>query len=328
MRVLIVGSGAVAQVLGLHLQAAGVELGFFARPESADRLKRALQQGGLPLFQTSHFRKRNPIAHRLENYQVETDMAGSQQFHPDQIWFTTPSTVYYTKWFQEFLEKVPAETVVCFAPEGGREEFISQIVNQDRLVFGGITFIAWQGGPDGGGGQPDGINFWLPPFIEIPLLGSEDACREIAELLKIGGFRASIKKPNFHKSQAAVTGVMTAFVAGLELSGWSFRAFRRSPWLKHAAHGAKEAALSQLDRAGILNRSLLGLLFSTTSFFLATTILPLLFPFNLEKYMKFHYSKTREQSLSLLEIFIKDGEDKGISVDNIQTLRMRLLDPA
>jgi hypothetical protein len=326
MKVLIVGSGAVAQVFGLRLQAAGVELGFYARPESADRLKRALQHGGLPLYQTSHFRKRNPIAHRLANYQVVTDVAGSQEFNPDQIWFTTPSTVYYTKWFQEFMDKVPAETVVCFAPEGGREEFISQIVNQDRLVFGGITFIAWQGGTDRGGGQPDGIIFWLPPMIEIPLLGSATACREVAELLKTGGFRASIKNPNFHQSQAAVTGVMTAFVAGLELSGWSFKAFRRGLWLKHAAGGAQEGALSQLSKTGFVMRTLLGIIFSSFMFYLATFLLPLLFPFDLKKYMKFHYTKTSEQSLSLLNIFIKDGERRGISVKNLQTLLQGLPD--
>ena len=35
MKVLMVGCGAVGQVFGLHLQKAGVELGFYARPGSA-----------------------------------------------------------------------------------------------------------------------------------------------------------------------------------------------------------------------------------------------------------------------------------------------------
>ena len=61
MKVLIVGCGAVGQVFGLYLRRAGVELGFYARPASADKLQQALNGGGLPLFQTSYFRKRNPI---------------------------------------------------------------------------------------------------------------------------------------------------------------------------------------------------------------------------------------------------------------------------
>jgi ketopantoate reductase len=65
MRVLMVGCGAVGQVFALFLQKAGAELCFFARPASADRLKQALEHGGLLLFQISHFHKRDPIAHRL-----------------------------------------------------------------------------------------------------------------------------------------------------------------------------------------------------------------------------------------------------------------------
>ena len=328
MKVLMVGCGAVGQVFGLYLQKASVELGFFARPESADRLKQALEHGGIPLYQTSHFRRRDPIAHRLVNYQVVTDVAGSQRFKPDQIWFTTPSPVYYSEWFREFLGEVPSERVVCFAPEGGRSEFFPESGVEDRLVFGGITFISWQGDLEGGGGRPEGVNFWLPPLIEIPLMGAEKACFEVGELLKKGGFRIAVKKEDFHKTQASATALISAFVAGLELSGWSFGAFRRSPWLKRAACGSREAALSQLSGAGIFTRLLLGILFSSMGLFTATFFLPLLFPFDLEKYLKFHYLKTRDQTLTLLDVFTRDGKKRGLSVENIRILLQGLLDSA
>ncbi len=328
MKVLIVGCGAVGQVFGLYLHKAGVELGFYARPATADRLKQALEHGGMPLFQTSYFHKRDLIAHRLENYQVVTDVAESQRFQPDQIWFTTPSPVYYSDWFREFLQKVPSERVVCFAPEGGRPEFFPESEGQDRLVFGGITFIAWQGDLEGERERPEGVNFWLPPLLGIPLMGTENACCEVGDLLKKAGFRTEVKKPGFQKSLASVTAVMLAFVAGLELSGWSFRAFRKSPWLKRAARGSREAVLSQLSGAGIFTRMLLGILFSSTGLFLATFFLPLLFPFDLEKYLKFHYLKTRDQTLTLLDVFAKDGKRRGLPVENIQILLQGLLDSA
>ena len=149
MRVLIVGSGAVGQVFGLCLQEAGVELGFYARPETAEKLCIAQEHRGLSLFQVSHSRRRDPIPHRLDNYQVVTDFEACQHFEPDQIWFATPSPVYYSEWFQEFISAVPSERVVCFAPEGMRSEFIPVGVVEDRLVFGGVTFIAWQGDLEG-----------------------------------------------------------------------------------------------------------------------------------------------------------------------------------
>lgn len=320
MKVLLVGCGAVGQVLGLQLQKAGVAVGFYARPGSADKLKQALEYEGLPLFQISHFRRHDPIAHQLQNYEVVTDVAGSQRFRPDQIWFTTPSPVYYSDWFREFLRQVPADRVVCFAPEGGRPEFVPQSGGADRLVFGGITFISWQGDLGGGGGRAEGVNFWLPPLLEIPVMGAKEACDEVAGLLKKAGLRAAVKGREFYKMQASATALMSALVAGLELAGWSFRAFRKSPWLKRAAYGSQEAILSQLSGAGIFTRTLLRILLSTIGLFLVTFILPLLFPFELEKYLQFHYLKTRDQTLALLDIFARDGRKRGVPVEHILML--------
>ncbi|MGB7538023.1 MAG: 2-dehydropantoate 2-reductase N-terminal domain-containing protein, partial [Anaerolineales bacterium] len=99
MKVLIVGCGAVGQVWGLFLQKAGVELGLYDRPATVEKLKQALEQGGLPLFQITRSHREDPIARRLANYRVIADAAQARQFAPDQIWFTVPSPVYYTEWF-------------------------------------------------------------------------------------------------------------------------------------------------------------------------------------------------------------------------------------
>ncbi len=323
MKVLIVGCGAVGQVFGLALQKAGVELGCYDRPAVVERLKQALEHGGMPLFQISNSRGRVARAHRLENYQVLTDVAECQRFKPDQIWLAIPSTVYYTAWFQEFLEQIPSERVVCFAPEGRRKEFFPE-VPRDRLVFGGITFMAWQGDLEGGGGRPEGVNFWQPPLLGIPLTGTQKGCREVEQLLKKGGFQAAVGKQD-SPMQASVTAVMEAFVAGLELAGWSLGSFRKNHWLGRAAGASREAVLSQLSRTGMITRALLGMLFSTPVFRLATFCLPRLVPFDLEKYLKFHYLKTRDQTLNLLEIFARDGEKRGLPAKNIRLLLEGLL---
>jgi hypothetical protein len=326
MKVLMVGCGAVGQVFGLFLQKAGVELGLYDLPATADRLKQALNHGGMPLFQISRSRGQDPSAHHLENYQVLMDFGGCQRFKPDQIWFTTPSPVYHSEWFREFLQNMPSGRVVCFAPEGARSEFYPESVDKDRLVFGGITFMAWQGDLEGSGGRPEGVNFWLSP-LAIPLTGTEKACVEVGQLMKRAGLRADIQR-QASPMQASVTAVMTAFVAGMELSGWSFVAFRKSPWLNRAAAGSREAVLSQLSGASIFAKTLLGILSSSAALFLATFFLPLLFPFDLEKYLKFHYLKTRDQTLTLLDVFATDGKRRGLPVENIRILLQGLVGSA
>ena len=315
MKILIVGCGAVGQVWGLFLQKAGVELGLYDRPAVAAKLKQALEQGGLPLFQITRSHRRDPIAHRLADYRVIADAAEARRFAPDQIWFTVPSPVYYTEWFREFPQAVPSQRVVCFIPEGGRPEFIPE-GGGERFVFGGTAFMAWQGGPEGGGGRAGGINFWRPP-LGIPLAGSKNACREVGQILKKAGFGYTAGKAD-SRDQAATTAAMTAFTAGLELSGWSLREFRKSSWLTRSAGACREAVLGQLPGTGAFQRALLGESVLTAAFRLVAIFLPLLVPFELEKYLKFHYTKTREQSIGLLELFIKDGERRNMPVEKIR----------
>jgi hypothetical protein len=324
MKILIVGCGAVGQVYGLALQQAGVTIGLLDQPAIAKKLDRAREQGGLLLFQISYKHRKDPILNRLMDYQVIADAVESQHFAPDQIWFTTPSQVYYSDWFHDFLRQVPSKRVVCFSPEGNRPEFNKEGMD-DRIIFGGTTFMAWQGDLGGGGGKAGGVNFWRPP-LGIPLEGTQDACREVARLLKQAGFRVTVGKPGSH-SQASATAVMTAFVSGLELSGWSLKAYRKSPWLRSAAGACREAVLGQLPRAGAFTRVLLSSTVLSACFSLASFLLPLLFPFDLEKYLKFHYTKTREQTVILLNVFMKDAINCGLLVTNIQSLLNGLLQP-
>ncbi len=318
MKVLIAGCGAVGQVFGLALQNAGVELGLYDQPNVNEKLRQALSEGGLPLYRVRR-RGRDPILEHLSNYQVVPDLADARRFRPDQAWVTVPSPAYYTDWFRDFLEQVPAGRVVCFIPEGKRPEFL-RTSDGDRLVFAGTTFMAWQGVSDGGGAG--GVSFWRPPMA-IPLSGETGACREVGALLRSAGFRYTIGKRDSHQ-QASATALITAFVAGLEFSGWSLSAFRRGPWLSRAAGVSSEAVLSQLPEAGWLTRALLGVPFLSASLFTAAFFMPFLFPFDLEKYLKFHYQKTRVQTLALLRMYAEDGKKRGLPVENIQAFLLAL----
>ena len=87
-----------------------------------------------------------------------------------------------------------------------------------------------------------------------------------------------------------------------------------------AARGAREAILSQLPGDSILTKTLLGILLSPAAIILGTFILPLLFPFRIGEYLKFHYQKTRNQTLSLLHVFLNDGQERELPAENVQRL--------
>lgn len=98
------------------------------------------------------------------------------------------------------------------------------------------------------------------------------------------------------------------------------RDYRRSSWLKIGAGPAREAAAGQLARTSALTWAVMQPLFSAPVFSAAAALLPRLAPFDLEAYLRYHYRKTREQSLHLLALFIRDAQEQGLPVENLGVL--------
>lgn len=321
MKIVFVGAGAVGKVFAQQLHTAGIDIAFYSRIESAEKLNAALETDGLSLVEINQNRNGDPVQHKLKNYQVLTDINSVRRFKPDQIWVTTQSQVLYSSWYRKFLEQVPKGKIICFAPEGKRSEFIPEKFREERFVFGGITFIAWQGElGDGAGQRSETVYYWVPPLLELALVGDTATCREVAQLLKMSGFRVSVKGDNYAKLQASLTGIMTAFTTGLELAGWSLNDFRRSEWLFIATKASRESVSSQLKESGFFTKSLFRLISTFFVFFLLTYILPYLFPFDIERYLKFHYIKAHEQTIHLLRLFINDGKEQSLPVGSIELL--------
>ena len=90
--------------------------------------------------------------------------------------------------------------------------------------------------------------------------------------------------------------------------------------MKIAASSAREAAAIYRKTDFSLSRIVSKVIASPTSFYLVTIFLPLLFPFNMEKYLNFHFTKIREQTLSSMERDIKIGVGRGKRVANLEVL--------
>lgn len=316
MKILIVGCGAVGRVYGFFLQKAGVTLGLMDKPEFVPKLELALSQDGLALSQIkTGNRPGSPCV--LSDFQVIHDIEACRRFAADQIWFTIPSQAYDTSWFRDFIKQADPPLAVCFVPEGKRSKHSIDSM-QERTVFAGTTFMAWQGGLDGGGGRKEGINFWRSP-LGTPLMGARQACREVAGVLRAAGFHPQIDTPE-SKTQITATALLTTFVAGLELCHWSLREFKGSHWCDCAAAAFREATAGQAAGHKDTFRLWMRQPVLSACFSCAAALLPLLFPFDIEKYLQVHYTKTREQTQFLLRLLAQDAERNGLSHTNLTIL--------
>jgi 2-dehydropantoate 2-reductase len=291
-RVLVVGAGAVGQVLALHLSRGGAELSFLVRPEHA-------LEPELVLFKQAKRREVLRYQRRLVTFE---EVASSPW---DQVWLTLPLTSLEETWMRELLSATSPATVVSFGPETGSR------VPVERRVVGGIPFMAWQTPlPEETGER--GIGFWVPPLAQVPLSGPHALVEPARSLLAAGGL-AALEVSDTAKLEAPMTALLICLVAALENAGWAFEDFR-GKWPETAARAAREAM--RIDGAAQpwpLAARAGGLRFVL---WLGARVLP----FNLERYLRFHFTKVGAQTRSLLERWLRDGRARSLPVEAIAEL--------
>jgi|GEM_PF-2545325 len=314
MDILIVGPGAVGQVFGRFLQKSGAKVSYFVKPEVRE-LFLSLAPCGLvvtaipaPVFPPRE----------LKNFGVLSEMHEVAATAWDQIWFCVPSNVYYGEWFRNLADGTGNATLVLFPPEGGRSEFLPERY-RPRVVLGGVPFLASQRGYSNG--KPgDGVEYWIPPFAQAPFSGPSQRLSLVIGVLRKAGFRAKPRATDISPSIAAISSILTPAMAGLECAGWSLEAFRKGKWLQITAQAASEALRVTTRAMSVPNRTLFRLLAHPYALTIAARLAPHLTPFDLEKYLKFHYLKTGPQTSSMLKQFIADGELAHAPVEHLKSL--------
>lgn len=295
-KILIVGAGAVGQVFALHLSRGGGEIAFLVKPSHP-------LEAELRLFPQARGRA------TLSGFRRLTSAEEVARERWDQVWLAVPSNALSGAWLPELLEATGDATVVALAPESEAS------VPDERLVLGAIPFMAWQQPLPGGSGEP-GVAYWVPPLARIPLSGLEERVKPVAELVTAGGLPIR-RVADTAKLGAPVNAALIPLVAALELAGWSLRAFR-GRWPRLAASAAREAmrltgvppAFGWLVRAWSL-RWVLWLTSRTV-------------PFDLEAYLRYHFTKVGTQTRVLLGCWLERGRAKGLPVPSIEQLVRQL----
>jgi 2-dehydropantoate 2-reductase len=313
MKILVVGAGAVGQVYGLHLAAAGHELSFFVKEKYAAELA-----GGLTLHQLGRWRSRE---RKLTGYGVLSDVAEVAAQRWDQVWLTLPSDALRGELCTALLGVVGAATVIVLQPGISDGDHVRSLLPPAQVVQGMIPFISFHSPlPDGKG--PEGMAFFLPPMAPTLIAGEAERAGQVIAALKAGGLAARAVE-DFSRATAANTAFFQCMIAALECNRWQLHSLPGSPALHQGLAAAREATAVAAAETGASTLAMQPLL-RPLVWRLLMPVITRIFPFNIEVYLKYHFSKVGGQTRDMLDSYVALGRRHGLSTEALGELREQL----
>ena len=114
------------------------------------------------------------------------------------------------------------------------------------------------------------------------------------------------------------SGFLAGLVSSLELADWKFSELRKSKELLHGFKELNNEIFEVLEQQYSQRRPLIFQLINRIWIFkLLISIAPKFVPFDLETYLKVHFSKVKDQSLFHLNNYKDAGYKGGVSVNKI-----------
>jgi hypothetical protein len=312
MKVLVVGAGVVGQVYGHHLATGGAEVTFLVKPEHAAAL-----EGGATLYPLNRRRKTSPVS--FTDFRLLTDVTAVAGQRWNHVYLAMSSTgLRAGDWFRTLAAGLGHATLVLLQPGPDDRRFVEAHVAPEAIVQGIITLIGYQAPLPGEARFPrPGVAYWFPPLASSPLSGPR--AREVVAALRGGGLPAR-RIADAGPMAAFGTALMMPLLAALERAGWTFGGLRGSGLLPAASRAAGEAlevmAHHQRRRAPWPLRAFHHPLLIRT----ALAMLPRLMPFDLEAYLRAHFTKVGDQTRDLLHTYRALGEHAGLPTDGLAQL--------
>jgi len=318
MKALVVGAGAVGQVIARHLQQGGGEVTFLARRGHLDRLRE-----GLTLYPLNRRQARSRPLH-FDAFQVIVDLGQVWARSWDQIYLCVPSTALREDLLVPLGAAIGQATLVTIQP--GLEDLgaILLHVDESQVVAGMISFVSFPAPLPGEAVPKPGIAYWFPPLLATPFSGSAERARGVVGRLRRGGLPARLH-PDVPTLAGFVVAAQMCLTAGLECVDWSFSRLRQSPLLQ-----AGHAAFREATRV-------VGAYHSAEPPWLLKHLQPAMIrtllrvaarrrPFDLELFIAQHYTKLRGQTRLLISAYIEQGKQRQLPTAALEEL-LRLLGP-
>jgi 2-dehydropantoate 2-reductase len=237
----------------------------------------------------------------------------------DQVWLCISSPALQGPWLRDLLQAIDTATLVFLQPGLRDRDIILEHWPAERLVQGLITLLSYQAPlPGEHVSQQPGVAYFFPPLSATPFAGPLERTQAVVDALRVGGGRAKVS-PHVRKHAAIGSAVLMPHVCALETAGWSLPALRKSPLLTLAARASHEAMMI----AARYNSFSLPTARHVVHPWLTQVALglaPHVLPFDLETYLRYHFTKVGEQTSAAMAVYIELGTVLGLPYTHLEQL--------
>lgn len=319
MRILIVGAGSIGQLYGYCFAEGGATVDVYVRPKYADDAR-----DGFVLYD----RKRGlETSQHFEPSEVLSEPEDLEQRDYDAVVLCIPSNGLRGEWIEEFSANLGDALVVSLTPGLKDREFLAQYVDDDHLATGLITAVAYPAPMDGESAAEPGTAYWFPPLTPAMFEGPVDRLDPVLAALENGGMKTRQVKNLAHRA-AFGSAVLLPSVAVLETVDWSFADLRSDRSRRRLLADAKDEALSAVELHLDTKRPLGARFLGPTTIRGLLLMAPVVPPFDLETYVRVHFTKVGEQTRLILEEYRARREDEGLESPALQQLLDEIGDPS
>ncbi|MFO0696289.1 MAG: 2-dehydropantoate 2-reductase N-terminal domain-containing protein [Polyangiales bacterium] len=314
MKILVLGAGAVGQVFATHLRRSGAYVALYVKPKHAEACQR-----GLTLYSHRLFRRHTVETLHPDDVYTTLDEVAGQRW--DQVWLCVSTAALEGEWLDPLLEAIGDATLVCPQPGLHVLERVSHIVPPQQVVSGTIGFMSYQA-PLPGEALDPGVAYLFPPLGASRFSGHPDRVDPVVAALRRGGCPARVVR-DARATLAYSSAFLLPHVAALEGAGWTFEDLRHGPWLRLASRACAEAMRVVRTELGV-RLPWYRIFAQPTLVRIATLVLPILLPFDVERFARYHFTKIGDQNRLVMQGLYEGARQHGIEAPGLTELYERV----
>jgi hypothetical protein len=320
MRALVVGAGAVGLVFARHLALGGADVTFLVRPRYADEAR-----GGFTMYPLNRRGGARTQPVRFDGAGVVTTTAEVAAARWDQVYVTVSSTALRGAWFEELARAIGDATLVLLQPGPDDRAYALAHVPAERLVQGAIALVSYTAPlPGETRFAAPGTAYWFPPLARSPFSGPTARRDAVVAALRAGRMPAMPHADVAQMIDMPNAGSMPLLLH-LEASGWSFaHALGGNPAGLDDALAAGRQAMAVVS-ARKRERVPLGLRLGLRGALLrlGVALARRVVPFDLETYVRVHFTKVADQTRAIVARFVELGHETRRPVDRLVAVEAR-----